>query len=152
MCFSTYARIWWISQGTGLTGPLLPGTLKMLRVSERWYVEWRPSRASRQEAIPAPDRFGRRAWTVRVVQTDLMPRPVRLTALVLPRSIFLRSTGGFIVDDEGPDLDVTALGERIADLEEMLDRAPSDPALQRRIADEISRLRALIVLAGERSK
>ena len=56
------------------------------------------------------------------------------------------------MDDEGPDLDVTALGERIADLEEMLDRAPSDPALQHRIADEISRLRALIVLAGERSK
>lgn len=56
------------------------------------------------------------------------------------------------MNEDVPELDVTALGERIADLEELLDRAPADPELQRRIAGEIARLRALIVLAEERKR
>jgi hypothetical protein len=56
------------------------------------------------------------------------------------------------VNDDVPELNVTALRERIADLEELLDRAPTDPELQRRIAGEIARLRAVIVLAEERKR
>jgi hypothetical protein len=50
------------------------------------------------------------------------------------------------------ETDSSALGERIADLEALLDRVVGDPALQRRLHDEIARLRALQVLDRERRK